>query len=174
MARLRKGVCYRRIERPYTRVSKYRELSYVKSKPHLKITKFEMGNPNGKFDVQFDLISKSDLQVRQEAIEAARKVIVKILDRKVGNYNYFFRIRKYPHHVLRENPLATGAGADRLSTGMSLAFGKPIGIAAQVFKNEPIFTIKVSKEFRDIVRSALRSAKSKLPNQWSITEKILK
>ena len=45
---------------------------------------------------------------------------------------YFFQLRIYPHHILRENPLAAGAGADRMSTGMKCAFGKPISVAARV------------------------------------------
>ena len=105
MARLRKGVCYRRLERPYTRVSKYRHLSFVKARPHVIITKFDMGNVNGKYDVQIDLIAKDSLQVRQQPIEAVRRALVRAFDKKIGNSNYHLRIRKFPHHILRENPL---------------------------------------------------------------------
>ncbi len=171
MARLRKGVCYRRLERPYTRVSKYRHLSFVKARPHVIITKFDMGNVNGKYDVQIDLISKDSLQVRQQPIEAVRRALVRAFDKKIGNSNYHLRIRKFPHHILRENPLATGAGADRLSTGMKHSFGKPIGVAAQVFEGDPLFTIRTKKQFVDVVRQALKTNRAKLPGRWSIIVK---
>ena len=44
MARIRKGVSYRRLERPYTRKSKFRAKSFVRAVPHSKIAKFEFGN----------------------------------------------------------------------------------------------------------------------------------
>ncbi len=163
MARLRKGVAYRRIERPYTRKSKYNQLSFIKGVPHLKISRFTMGNPNGNYKYVVKLISKDDAQVRQEALESARKTANKKLEKSLGK-NYFFRIRKYPHHVLRENPLATGAGADRLSTGMKLAFGKPIGIAAQVFQGDIIMEVFTPNEdSAKIAKEALKRAIHKMP-----------
>jgi large subunit ribosomal protein L10e len=173
MAKLRKAVCYRRLERPYTRVSKFRKHSFVKARPHVKITKFDMGNVKGNFAVAFDLVSKSGLQVRQEAMEASRQMLNRKLEQKIGNANYHFRVRKYPHHILRQNSIASGAGADRLSTGMQLAFGKAIGVAAQVKKGDTLFTIKVNRQHRNTVRTILTAVRSKLPNQWYIVEKNL-
>ena len=174
MARLRKGVAYRRIERPYTRKSKYNQYSFIKGVPHLKISRFVMGNPNGEYKYVVRLVSDKDVQVRQEALESARKTANKKLEKALGK-NYFFRIRKYPHHVLRENPLATGAGADRLSTGMKLSFGKPIGIAAQVSKGDIVMEVFVNNEQAvNIAREALRIAKHKMPFSGRIImEKVL-
>ena len=121
-----------------------------------------MGNPHNKYPVVVRLISDRDIQVRQEAIEAARKTANKRLEKQLGK-NYLFWIRKYPHHVLRENPLATGAGADRLSTGMKLAFGKPIGIAAQVFTGDIVMEVYTTEQGVAIAKEALRVAKHKLP-----------
>jgi len=164
MARLRKGVAYRKIERPYTRKSKYNQYSFIKGIPHLKISKFINGNPRNSYKYVVRLVSDRDVQVRQEAIEAARKTSNKYLESKIGSNNYMLRIRKYPHHVLRENPLATGAGADRLSTGMKLSFGKPIGIAAQVFKGDTLMDIFVNTEQGiKIAKEALKRANSKMP-----------
>ena len=53
-------------------------------------------------------------------------------------------IRIYPHHIMRENPLATGAGADRMSTGMKKSFGKTIGVAARVHKGQTLVTVNVN------------------------------
>jgi large subunit ribosomal protein L10e len=65
--------------------------------------------------------------------------------------------------VLRENPMAVGAGADRISDGMSLAFGRPIGTAARVSAGQKLMTVKVTKEFGRVAKEALRRAMGKLP-----------
>lgn len=174
MAKLRKGVCYRKLERPYTRISKYREESYVKARPHIVITKFDMGYVKGDYDYVIDLIAKEDFQIRQQSIESARKAINKILERKVGSNNFHFKILKFPHHILRENPISTGAGADRLSTGMKLSFGKSIGVAVQIKKGEPLIRVLTFKRYSKAVREALKVGKTKLPYTWSIQEKSLK
>ena len=43
MAKLRKGVSYRHFERPYTRKSKFRNKSFIKSVPVCKVVRFDMG-----------------------------------------------------------------------------------------------------------------------------------
>ncbi len=164
MARLKKNVTCRRLERPYTRVSKYRKQSFVKARPHLKVVRFDMGNlKDDSFDTVVSLISDRDMQIRQESIESARLSANKFLEEKLGKLGYYFKVRMYPHHILRENPLATGAGADRLSTGMSHAFGKVIGIAAQVKKGKVLFEVHVNKDKVDIAKRALKKAVYKLP-----------
>ncbi len=170
MARLRKFVAYRRLERPYTRVSKFRSKSFVKSRPHIKVTRFDMGNLKGDFGYEVSLISKQPLQIRQESLESARQAANRILEKKLGLGNYHFKIRKYPHHVLRENPLASGAGADRLSKGMKLSFGKVIGIAAQLEKGDKLMSVWVNKQGLDWAKKALRRAYTKLPLSYYIVE----
>ena len=59
--------------------------------------------------------------------------------------DYHLRVKVYPFHVLRENALATGAGADRLSTGMKLAYGKPVGSAARVHEEQTLFELRINK-----------------------------
>ncbi len=167
MAKLRKGISYRALERPYTRYSKFRKKSYIRVSPNLKIVKFDMGNLTKKFEYQVDLITKDSLQIRQEAIEAARRTCNRHLEKRIGKQNFHLQIRMFPFHVLRENPLAKGAGADRFSTGMSHAFGKPIGIAAQVKKGKAIFTIYTDKIYTTAAREAMKKAKNKLPCKCS-------
>ncbi|MCD6464262.1 hypothetical protein J7L02_01935 [Candidatus Woesearchaeota archaeon] len=70
MARLRKGVAYRNIERPYTRKSKVTQKSFIKGAPPVKISRFIMGDHKAKFPVIVKLISRDDVQIRQEALEA--------------------------------------------------------------------------------------------------------
>lgn len=162
MAKLRKGVAYRKLERPYTRRSKYRALNYVRASPHNLIVRYDMGDFAKSFNYKLELISDQDVQLRHNCIESARKTANKLLEEKLGK-NYAFKIRMFPHHVLRENPLASGAGADRMSTGMTMSFGKPIGIAAQVKKGKAIMDLSVDEKDIATAKEALKRAQNKLP-----------
>jgi len=114
------------------------------------------------------LVAKSSLQIRDAALESARVTSNRTLEGALGKTGYFFQMRVFPHHILRENPLASGAGADRLSTGMAHNYGKPIGIAAQIKKGQPIFTVKTTKEHVDLARRAMKRAAYKLPCSCSV------
>lgn len=168
MAKLRKAVSYRRIERPYTRKSKYKKKMYVRSIPVSKVVRYTMGNPSRTYEHALHLLSKADLQIRHNAIESARVVCSRVLEQNLPKNAYLFQIRIYPHHILRENPLAAGAGADRMSTGMQRSFGKCIGVAAQVHKGKEIFTVKVDKLHLDTARRALKAAGHKFACQTQI------
>lgn len=166
MARLRKFVAYRRLERPYTRKSKYRTKNFIRAFPHNTIVRYVMGATNRDFKYTYKLIAKTSLQVRHNALESARQVAVKYLETKLGKTGFYLHLHKFPHHVLRENPLASGAGADRLSTGMKMSFGKPIGIAAQVHEGDCVYEVRTDIE-ADCKRT-LQLVKGKLPNSWYI------
>lgn len=166
MARLRKFVAYRSLERPYTRKSKYRTKNFVRAFPHNVIVRYVMGDSNAKFSVLYRIRAKVGCQVRSNALESARQVAVKYLETNLGKTGFMLRLRKFPHHILRENALASGAGADRLSTGMKQSFGKPIGIAAQVHEGDIIFEVATNKEVD--AKKACELIKCKLPNTWSI------
>ena len=116
MGKLRKWVAYRHVERPYTRWSKSRKKAFVKSRPGKKVIKFDMGDLVGgpdQFTLKLQLISRDRVQVRANAIEAARITSLRPLEAQLGRAGFYYRIMMHPHHVLRENPLAAGAGADR-------------------------------------------------------------
>jgi len=168
MARLRKFSAYKSLERPYTRVSKFKKKSFIKANPNINIVRFEMGDPNKKFEYSLELISKNDLQIRHNAIESARLSSNRLLEHRLGQGAYFYKIKIYPHHVLRENPLASGAGADRFSTGMQHSFGKPIGKAAQVKKGQVLATVSVDKANLKIAKQALERVAHKLPCSCTI------
>ncbi|MBS3142703.1 50S ribosomal protein L16 [Candidatus Woesearchaeota archaeon] len=163
MVHLRKGCAYRRLERAYTRVSKFRELSYIRANPAKKVVRYDMGDISKSYEYQIDLLSDRDVQIRDNALESARQTANRLLEKNIGQGQYYFKIRVYPHHILRENPLASGAGADRLSTGMKMSFGKPIGSAAQVREKQKILTVKVNKAHIEAAKKALHRASSKLP-----------
>jgi len=97
-------------------------------------------------------------------LEAARQVVIRTIEKNLGKgAGFFFQMRVYPHHILRENPLASGAGADRLSTGMAHSYGKPIGVAAQLSAGQAVFTVRTNKENIALVRRAFKKASNKFP-----------
>lgn len=164
---LRKGRCYSRIKRAYTRKSKFKTKSFVKGIPSSKIIKFEMGDLHKEFKNCVVLFVKNDIQIRHNALESARVLVNRHLDKILGN-NYRLRVMPYPHHVLRENKILSGAGADRLSSGMQLAFGKPIGVAAQIKKGKPLFVIYVDEKDIKVAKDALKFAPPRLPCKCGI------
>jgi len=171
MASLRPAKCYRKIERPNTRQSKRRpRKSYVKGVPYPKISKYVVGNKNKKdeFTVRAFLINQKPVQIRHNALEAIRIGVNKQLEKGCGKDMYYFRIFPFPHHVMRENPLATGAGADRFQTGMRKAFGKPIGLAAQVFPGQKLVEARAPEGKELAVKKALKLASKKLPTTCKI------
>lgn len=168
MAKLRRFSGYKTVERPYTRKSKYRALNYVRATPNHKIVRFDMGNPKKEYTHTVNLNVKEPIQIRHNAIESARQSSNRIMEKKAGKTEYHLKIRKYPHHYLRENPLASGAGADRMSTGMKKSFGKVISCAAQFKAGETFISIKVNKQHIDLAKEALIRAKNKLPVSCSI------
>jgi large subunit ribosomal protein L10e len=163
MAKLRKFVCYRRLERPYTRKSKYSKKNFIRVYPATKITKCEGGTPGKKFSYSVLIKTKKPIQIRHNALEAARQSANKYLETNLNKDNFFMKMRVFPHHVLRENPLASGAGADRMSTGMAHSFGKNISSAAQVRKGQPVFEVKVEKSGIVAAKKALKVMATKFP-----------
>ena len=167
MAGLRKGRSYRKVKRAYTRKSKFKTKAFIKAIPPHKIAKYKMGNLLKKFSYTLQLVPKESLQIRHNALESARQVVNRRLEINLGN-NYLFQIRVFPHHVLREHKMLTGAGAHRMSPGMSKAFGKPVGVAAQLKKGQPILTVDVDKENIDKAKVALSLSKPRLPGGFYI------
>jgi len=156
-------VAWRRLERHYTRKSNYRTKDHFKAPPQNKIVKYEHGDPSAKYEFSCTLHSKVDIQIRHNALESARKSSNRLLEKKLGRTGYLFKIRVYPHHVLRNNPLAAGAGADRMSTGMKMSFGKTVGLAARIKTGQPIMEVRVNKNNLELARMALKRAQHKIP-----------
>lgn len=174
---LRKGHCYTTRKRSYTRKSKVKSKSYIKTIPPLKIAKFVMGDisgfEKGKYGWEVALIANKDIQIRDNALESARQWAHRALEEKLKG-NFYFNVVAYPHHILRENKMLTGAGADRMQTGMSHCFGKPVGIAAQISKGNKIFLVACSKEAIPIARAILDKIRTKLPGDKSVVVKEIK
>jgi large subunit ribosomal protein L10e len=135
-----------------------------------------MGNPKGEYDSRADIVYKDRIMVRHNALEAARIQIQKRLEKEVGLANYHFKVNVFPHHVMRENVTATGAGADRVSEGMRKSYGKPIGRAARVKGGQAIITVRFAKTDSRIksIKKALKLAANKLPGDKSVKVSDLK
>jgi large subunit ribosomal protein L10e len=151
---------YREISKPpYTR----RE--YITGIPGSKIAQHQMGDRHRDADdypVQISLEIEEECQLRHGALESARLSANRHLIKELGEGNYRMILRKFPHHVIRENKQATGAGADRVSDGMRQAFGKPVGTAARIDARDRLFTIYCAVEQADAAKEALRRAYNKL------------
>jgi len=166
---LRPARCYRKPERPNTRQSKRKpKKGYVKGVPDIKIHRFEMGNKGKVFPKKLSLVSEMNMQIRHNALESARMGAHKVLVTGVGEEGYFLKVLIYPFHVMRENPLATGAGADRYQSGMRQSFGKPIGLAARVKKKQKLLSVWVDEGKEAVAKRALKIASYKLPGKCRI------
>ncbi|MFW6448558.1 MAG: 50S ribosomal protein L16 [Halobacteriota archaeon] len=151
---------YRAISKPpYTR----RE--YITGIPASKVAQYQMGDREADpedYPIQMSLVIEEDAQLRHDALEASRLSANRFLIKQLGEGNYKMVLRRHPHHVLRENKQATGAGADRVSEGMRQSFGKVVGMAARVHAGDRLFTLWCDVEDADIARDALRRAYNKV------------
>jgi large subunit ribosomal protein L10e len=137
--------------------------------PHLSLLVYNMGDPKKNYEVQYDLCSETDIQLRDNALEAARQAANKYLEKRIPNQYYFF-VRVYPHNVIRENKMIAGAGADRLQKGMRAAFGRPTDRAARIRAGQAVFTFKSLAEHRQHIMEAIRRAKAKMSGKYYVNE----
>ena len=170
---LRKASAYSKHRKVvYSRKSSVRSKSYIKTVPPIKIVKFVMGDSPkfeaGRFNFVIYLISKEEVQIRDNALESARMIIHREIEDQLKG-DYYFSVKAYPHHILRENKMLVGAGADRMQTGMSLSFGAPVGRAAYIREGDTIFIVALNnKESLPPIRDILKKAQSKLPCKTKI------
>ena len=170
---LRKASAYsKRKVLPYTRISKKKGKSYIKTVPQQKIVKFTMGKEplynKGKLPHKITLISTEKVQLRHNALEACRQYINKKLDKELAG-QYLFKVIPFPHHIQRENKMLTGAGSDRMQTGMQLSYGKSAGKSAILKENSRIFFIAVQNPRAVVfVRKIMKQIKSKLPGKSKV------
>ena len=179
MAALRRAHSYsKKHVTPFTRISKKKNKSYIKTVPPQKIVKFAMGNEPlmnaGKLPYRLIVVAEENVQIRHNALEACRQFINKKLDTDFPG-QYFFRVVPFPHHIQRENKMLTGAGADRMQTGMQLSFGKSVGKAAIVKPGSEIFFFALPNE-KSVVyaRNLIRQVRSKLPGKVKVLYELVK
>ncbi len=179
MVTLRKANAYsKRYVVPFTRVSRRRQKSYIKVVPPQKIAKFTMGNEKlvreKKLSHKLTLISEENCQIRHNALEACRQYLNRQLDVQLVGV-YVLKVVPYPHHIQRENKMLTGAGADRMQTGMQLSFGKSVGKSAIMKPGSKIFEMRLADDKAvQIARKLYKEIGPKLPcKKKAIYEKVV-
>ncbi|NYZ79738.1 50S ribosomal protein L16 [Candidatus Micrarchaeota archaeon] len=162
---LKPGRTIRELRRPWTRTAKKKvKMSFVRGVPDSRLRAFDMGDLDPrKADIEIDLLSGGTFQIRDNAMESARVMANKVFEKKILRENYYFKVRKYPHQCLREHSMLTGAGADRLSSGMRKAFGHPTGRAVIAKKGECLMSVYTMKKFEDYAKEGFYRAGQKIP-----------
>lgn len=150
----------------------YVRTEYISGAPGVKV-RFKVGGGT-KYDFIVRVVSKQGAIIKQESIEAARAAINNRLQKTVGEGNYSLIVKTYPHVVIREHKMLTGAGADRLSEGMRRAFGKPTTRGAKVSKNQEIFEIRAFKKDWPSIEEAIKIGLYKLPVEVKIVSEDAK
>ncbi len=170
MARRRPWRCHREIERPYTRVSKRKKFNFVPGAPQPRLRRMLTGNLRKQpkeWKYVGHLISLDAVQISDYALEALRNSLNRAFD-KIKE-DRLIVVRAFPHHVVREHSIAYGAGADRISQGMRLAFGKPVMRAAQIFPGKIVVSVYFDNpKLKDKVYDLLRIARCKLSGKYKI------
>ena len=146
----------------------YTRRKFMGGVPNSRISQFDMGNLTEDFPVVLNLKVKNRVQIRHTSLEAGRIAANRVLNKEVGVGSYHMKVRVYPHVVLRENKLATGAGADRVSSGMRSAFGKNVGTAARLERNQIIMSVACTPAAFNTAKIALWKASMKYPTPCSI------
>lgn len=160
-----KGVNYRE-----TRGMPYVRREYIAGKPQMKIARFSSGLAANNYDYKLELIATEKLQIRHNALEAARLAANKRMAQG-GETSFFSMLRIYPHVILRENKMIATAGADRLQEGMRRAFGKSTGLAARIRPGQVILEAYITDANLNLAKDGFKMAASKIgrPTTMRIT-----
>ncbi len=134
-------------------VRAYTRREYIRKIPGSKVVQFDMGNLTDEFPVKVSLAVKDPAHISHNALEAARIASNRFMQRKAGRMGYHLKIRVFPHQIVRENPMATGAGADRVQNGMRKSFGKSISSEAIVKKNQKVLSIDTNKKISKMLKN---------------------
>ncbi len=140
----------------------YTSKKFAPGAPNPKVARFTTGKFRDDYDYKFTLISEGRVQIRHNALEAARVAASKKVA-LIGEENFYLKVVSYPHLILRENKMIATAGADRLQEGMRKAFGKPIGLAARVDIGDTVLELSLKAENMEKGKEAMRAAATKLP-----------
>ena len=151
-----KGVNYRE-----TRGMPFVRREYIAGKPQMKIARFSSGLAGDNYDYKIELIATEKLQIRHNALEAARLAANKRMA-QAGETSFFSMLRVYPHVLLRENKMIATAGADRLQEGMRRAFGKSTGLAARIKPGQVIFEAYIAASNLELAQDGFKMAASKI------------
>ncbi len=138
----------------------YTRKEYVHGAPSPKISIFEMGDPKGEYNTEIVFLAAETGSLSDKSLEALRVHVNRAFSEKLSKYHY--RINLYPHSIVRGKKWLAFAGADRVSSGMRRAFGKPSGRAVKVKKGQTIAVVRVDKGDADYGKKVLKSVAPKL------------
>ncbi len=161
-----------------TRRSRKQQKSYIKAVQPQKFVKFNMGNIKkfeaGKYKIKIGVYTEQNIQIRDLALEAVRQSLHKDMTKLLTQKHYFLRCNCYPHNILRNNRVYSGASkGERVQTGMKKSFGSPEGRAAVLKKGRPIFTIYFNGENHlPEVRKFFKKVTPKLPCKAKVIVEI--
>jgi len=150
----------------------YSRMEYINSIPQSKIKRFTLGDTTNKYDCIVSLVATSHVEISSKALEAARVTANRVLTTELGENCFLLKVVPYPHEISREHKFMGFAGADRLSRGMKLAFGRPKGRAARVNAGQEILTISVDERDVKTAKKALKRASKKVPVKYNIEVEI--
>jgi len=108
------------------------------------------------------------LKISSEALEAARIAANKALVKFCGKEGFHLRMRVHPFHIIRINKQLSCAGADRLSSGMRQAFGRPYGKVARLHIGQVVMSVRSKESNEAHLMEALRRAKFKFPGRQKV------
>ena len=74
--------------------------NYIRALPHTSLLVFNMGVDKDNYDLKATLNTTYPIQLRSNALEAARQIINKYLEIKIPG-GYYFKVLVYPHNVIR-------------------------------------------------------------------------
>lgn len=153
----------------------YTRQKYARGTPSPKIRMFEMGTPSLDCNYEVSLNAKSNFAISGGSLESIRVNVNRELTEKLSISKYYFKIPVYPHTIVRKSKWLAFAGADRISKGMRLSFGKPKFRAASVKRGQTIAFVRVAeRDDVEVVRKAFKKVLPKIPGDSNITVKTLK
>ena len=162
--------CYR-----YQKNKPYPKSRYNRGVPDSKLRIYDIGRKKAaynEFPHCVHLVSGEKEQLSSESLEAARIAANKYMQNKAGKDAFHMRMRVHPWHVLRINKQLSCAGADRLSSGMRQAWGKPYGRAARVDIGTILMSIRVKAENVPHAQEALRRSMFKYAGRQKVVTSI--
>ncbi|MFQ6075399.1 MAG: 50S ribosomal protein L16 [Candidatus Bathyarchaeia archaeon] len=144
----------------------YTQKKYIRGVKPSEITRFEFGEDKD-YQLKVSLVSLQNGEISDRALESFRVAVRRILTQTVEKA-YYFKIKAYPHHITRRHKALSFAGADRLSKGMRLSFGKVDGCAARVKRGQTISYVKGGLNTASFLKQALHEGQGKLPLKTKI------
>jgi len=121
------------------------------------------------------------LQVPEKVYQTLRLILLKKITKTCKNIQkaqFCIDFIKFPHQILRYHAIASGARADRISQGMSNAYGRPL-TKASVFRrdNELFLRIDVNKKYASYIgtlKQEFRKCMCKVPFKSALKVEKLK